>query len=49
MTFGYTPTAGSIVTPTVALATKSTATNIKKLKIYLSNESKDRHSIKKVR
>ena len=35
--------------PTVALATKSTATNIKKLKIYLSNESKDRHSIKKVR
>lgn len=31
-------------TPTVAAATKSTATNIKKLKIYLSDESKNRQT-----
>lgn len=35
--------------PIVAAATKSTVSNIKKLKIYLSDESKDRHNIKKVR
>ena len=49
MTYTSTRIAGSIATPTVAAATKSTVTNIKKLKIYLSNESKDRHNIKKVR
>ena len=37
------------VTPTVAAATSKTVTNIKKLKIYLSNESKDRHNTKKIR
>ena len=36
-------------TPTVAAATKSTATNIKKLKIYLSDESKNRQNIKQIR
>ena len=36
-------------TPTVAAATSRTVTNIKKLKIYLSNESKDRHNTKKIR
>ena len=49
MTYTSTQTADSIATPTVAVATKSTVTNIKKLKIYLSDESKDRHNIKKVR
>ena len=34
------------VHPTVPAATKSTVTNIKKLKIYLSNESKDRRNTK---
>jgi hypothetical protein len=33
-------------TPTVAAVTKSTVTNIKKLKVYLSNETKDRRNIK---
>lgn len=49
MIYTSTQTADSIVTPTVAAVTKSTVTNIKKLKIYLSDESKDRHNIKKVR
>ena len=49
MTYGSMRTVEQTATPTVALATKSTVTNIKKLKIYLSDESKDRHSIKKVR
>lgn len=49
MTYTSTQTAGSTVTPTVAVATKSTVTNIKKLKIYLSDESKDRRNTKKIR
>ena len=35
-------TAEPIATQTVRAATKATENNIKKLKIYLSNESKDR-------
>jgi hypothetical protein len=35
-------------TPTVAAVTKSTVTNIKKLKVYLSNETKDRRNTKQV-
>lgn len=46
MIYTSTQTAGSIVTPTVAVATKSTTTNIKKLKVYLSDESKTRQNIK---
>ena len=34
------------VTPTVATVTKSTKTNIKKLKVYFNNETKDRRNIK---
>ena len=32
--------------PNLALTTKRTETNIKRLKIYLSNETKDRSNIK---
>jgi hypothetical protein len=35
-----------IKVPKVALTTKSTDKNIKKLKIFLSNETKDRRNIK---
>ena len=49
MIYTSTQIVDSIVHPIVAAATKSTVTNIKKLKIYLSDESKDRHNIKKVR
>ena len=42
MTYTSTQTAAPIVTPIVAAATKSTATNIKKLKIYLRDERKTR-------
>ncbi len=43
------PIVALTATPTVAAATKATRNNVKKLKTYLSNESKDRHNIKKVR
>ena len=33
-------------TPIVAAVTKSTQTNIKKLKVYLSNETKNRRNTK---
>lgn len=46
MIYTSTQTVDSIVIPTVAVATKSTATNIKKLKIYLRNESKNRQDTK---
>ena len=49
MTYTSTQIVDLTVRPTVAAATKSTVTNIKKLKIYLSDESKSRHNIKKVR
>ena len=48
-TSGSTQTVVQTATPTVAAATKSTVTNIKKLKIYLSDESKDRRNTKKIR
>lgn len=37
------------VTPTVAAVTSRTVNNIKKLKIYLRNETKDRYNSKKIR
>ena len=46
MTYTSTQTVGSIATPTVAAATKSTDTNIKKLKIYLRDERKTRQNTK---
>ena len=46
MTYGSMRTVEQTATPTVAAATKSTQSNIKKLKIYLSNESKDRRNTK---
>ena len=36
-------------TPTVAAVTKSTVSNINKLKVYLSNETEDRRNTKQVR
>ena len=42
-------TAGQTAPRIVPAVTKSTESNIKKLKIYLSNESKDRHNTKKIR
>jgi len=41
--------AEQIVIPTVARVTKSTAINIKKLKVYLSNEKESRSNNKQVR
>ena len=35
-------------TPIVAAVTKSTSTNIKKLKVYLNNEGEIRHNIKQM-
>ena len=42
-------TAEQTAHPTVAAATSKTVNNIKKLKIYLRNESKDRYNTKKIR
>lgn len=46
MTYGFTQIVGQTATPTVAAVTKSTATNIKKLKVYLRNETKTRQNTK---
>ena len=40
--------ADQTVTPIVAVATKSTKANIKKLKVYLSNEKESRSNNKQV-
>jgi hypothetical protein len=46
MTYISTQTVTATVHPIVAAATKSTTTNIKKLKIYLSKDGNDRQDTK---
>ena len=48
MTYTYTPTVTVMGTLTVADANKATHSNIKKLKVYLSNEKPNRQYIKKI-
>ena len=46
MTYQFTQAENVAVTPKVAIVTKSTSTNINKLKVYLSNETGDRQNTK---
>lgn len=48
MTYTYMQTVIAMGTPTVADANAATHTNIKKLKVYLSNEKPNRQYTKKI-